>query len=242
MSSPNILAFSSSRVGNSAYLETAAPIIKNFLGDTPLTIAFIPFAGVTISHKEYLSNVQNALAASSYNIEIVLPDNTAPKAIKKADVIMVGGGNTFKLLNQIYNAQILDVIRDKVSNGTPYIGWSAGSNITGPTICTTNDMPIVEPKSFNALGLFPFQINPHYYNVKPEGFNGETRDDRLTEFLMENAGIPIMCLPEGTALHYQNSVLKLIGICPAILLTKDETATQIVRKEIAVDEDITWLM
>jgi dipeptidase E len=242
MSLPNILAFSSSRVGNSAYLENAVPVIKEFLGSKSLRIAFLPFAGVTIAHTDYLSNVQNALANLNHTIEMVLPDNSAAKTIKNADVIMVGGGNTFKLLSQIYTTQLLDVIRDKVSKGTPYIGWSAGSNITGPTICTTNDMPIVEPKSFNALGLFPFQINPHYYTIKPAGFNGETRDDRLTEFLFENPGIPIVCLPEGTALHYQNGKLTLIGIAPAIVLTKEETDTGVTKKEIAVDEDISWLM
>jgi dipeptidase E len=240
MSSPKILAFSSSRVGNSEYLENAIPLIRNFLGEGSLKIAFIPFAGVTINHEAYLSNVKNALANLNHSFELVLPDNSAKKIIEKADVIMVGGGNTFKLLSQIYNAQILDVIRDKVNAGAAYIGWSAGSNITGPTISTTNDMPIVEPKSFNALGLFPFQINPHYYNQKPEGFNGETRDQRLTEFLIENPGVPVVCLPEGTALHYEAGVLKMIGICPAVLLQQEYN--KITKKEIVVDENITWLM
>lgn len=242
MSSPNILAFSSSRVGNSSMLENAIPVIQEFLGNKNLRIAFIPFAGVTITHEEYLNKVKNALASLNHTIEMVLPDNSAVKTIKNADVIMVGGGNTFKLLSLIYTTQILDIIRDKVSSSTPYIGWSAGSNITGPTICTTNDMPIVEPKSFNALGLFPFQINPHYYNVKPEGFNGETRDDRLTEFLFENPVIPIVCLPEGTALLYQNAQLKLVGIASAIVLTKEESDEAISKKEIAIHEDISWLM
>lgn len=241
MASPKILAFSSSRVGDSGYLETATPVIQNFLGKENLKIAFIPFAGVTISYEMYVENVQQALAKLHCTIDVVLP-NTAKKQLEHADVIMVGGGNTFKLLSQLYTCQIIDIIRDKVNNGTPYIGWSAGSNITGPTIATTNDMPIVEPKSFNALGMFPFQINPHYYNVKPAGFNGETRDQRLTEFMIENPGIAIVCLPEGTALHFENNQLKLIGSCSAILLHTQNSSTEIIRQTIEVDEDITWLM
>ena len=241
MPSPRILAFSSSRVTTGSYLESAAPIIKNFLGDTSLNIAFIPFAGVTVGYDDYTGKVRQALTALNHNIITVLPENSKA-TIAAADVIMVGGGNTFKLLSEIYKAQLLDVIRDKVNAGTPYIGWSAGSNITGPTIGTTNDMPIVEPKSFNALGLFPFQINPHYFNYKPTGHNGETRDDRLKEFLIENPGISIVCLPEGTALRFENNTLHLIGECPGILLQMEEGTHNLMRKEIAVDDDLTFLL
>jgi len=241
MPSPNILAFSSSRVGNGGYLESAASIIQHFLGEKTLNIAFIPFADVTLQYDDYAAKVKEGLAGLNYTIETVLPQ-TAKKQIEKADAIMVGGGNTFKLLSLIYTAQILDLIRDKINAGTPYIGWSAGSNITGPTICTTNDMPIVEPKSFNALGLFPFQINPHYYNIKPEGFNGETRDQRLTEFIIENPGVPIVCLPEGTALKFEHNKLSFIGKCNGILLQGEEGSTEINRREITIDEDISWLM
>jgi dipeptidase E len=241
MALPKILAFSSSKVGNGGYLQMAVPEIKNLLGSGPVNIAFIPFAGVTLSYDEYAANVKQALAELNYTIDVVLPEN-AKAIIEKADAIMVGGGNTFKLLSQIYNTQVLDTIRDKVNTGTPYIGWSAGSNITGPTIATTNDMPIVEPKSFNALGLFPFQINPHYYNVKPAGFNGETRDQRLAEFLIENPGIAVVCLPEGTALKFENGILTFIGQCPGVLLTMETGSQDIIRTEIKVDDDITWLM
>jgi dipeptidase E len=236
-----ILSFSSSRVATGGYLESAAPIIKNFLGETRLNIAFIPFAGVGITYEAYTQKVQEGLAVLGHNITTVQPEN-AKAIITKADVIMVGGGNTFKLLAEIYMAQLLDVIRDKVTAGTPYIGWSAGSNITGPTIGTTNDMPIVEPKSFNALGLFPFQLNPHYFNYKIPGHNGETRDDRLTEFLIENPGLDIICLPEGTALHFENNQLHLIGECPGMLLQMEEGTNLLIRKEIAPGDDISWLL
>ena len=236
-----ILVFSSSRVATGGYLESAAPIIQNFLGEALLNIAFIPFAGVGISYEAYTQKVRDGLTALGHNIVTVLPEN-AKATIANADVIMVGGGNTFKLLAEIYKAQVLDIIRDKVTAGTPYIGWSAGSNITGPTIGTTNDMPIVEPKSFNALGLFPFQLNPHYFNYKIPGHNGETRDDRLTEFLIENPGLNIVCLPEGTALHFENNQLHLIGECPAMLLEMEPDTGVLIRKEIAVGDDISWLL
>lgn len=240
MSTSRILAFSSSRVGQSGYLENAIPIIKNFLGNNPLTIAFIPFASVD-SYDDYLANVSKALSSLPYSIQLVTPEN-AIATIKQADVIMVGGGNTFKLLTDIYNLKLLDVIRDKVNFGTPYIGWSAGSNITGPTIGTTNDMPIIEPKSFNALGLFPFQINPHYFNQAIVGHNGETRDQRLIEFLKLNPGLSIVCLPEGTALHLEKNKLALLGDRPAVLLEQKKDSKEIFKKEILVSEDISFLL
>lgn len=239
MSSSRILAFSSSRVGQGGYLENAAPYIKNFLGEAPLNIAFIPFASVG-SHEEYLDNVGKALTSLPYSLQLVTPEN-AIATIKACDAIMVGGGNTFKLLADIYTTKLLDVIRDKVNAGTPYIGWSAGSNIIGPTIGTTNDMPIIEPKSFNALGLFPFQINPHYFNQAIVGHNGETRDQRLTEFLIANPGVPIVCLPEGTVLHLEAGKLTLFGDRPAILLQKEE-ANPVFKKEVLPDEDLSFLL
>ena len=239
MSYNRILAFSSSRVGNVGYLETAVPFIKDLLGDALLQIAFIPFASVDNNFEDYTLNVKKGLETLPYTITIVTPDN-AIETITKAAAIMVGGGNTFKLLHDIYYLKLLDIIRDKVNKGAPYIGWSAGSNILGPTIGTTNDMPVIEPKSFNALGLLPFQINPHYSNVKPAGHNGETRDQRLEEFIKLNPGLPIVGLQEGTGLRLLNGRLQMIGALPAVLFTGDEN--EIVKKEISVNEDLTFLL
>src|SRR5690606_31256755 len=136
-------------------------------------------------YEAYARKVREGLKNPLLNIIPVLPGN-AKKLIQDADGIMVGGGNTFKLLHDIYQLDLLSLIQEKVNTGTPYIGWSAGSNITGLSIATTNDMPIIEPPSFKALGFFPFQINPHYLNLTTEGFHGETRDQRLEEFLKLN--------------------------------------------------------
>ena len=241
MSLNRILAFSSSRVGNSGYLETAAPVIKDFLGDKVLNIAFIPFALVGNDYDEYALMVKKGLEGLPFSIDTVKSVN-AKEVIEKADVIMAGGGNTFKLLHDIYELKLLDIIRDKVNKGAPYIGWSAGSNITGPTIGTTNDMPVIEPKSFNALGLFPFQINPHYTNAKPEGHNGETRDQRLEEFIKLNPGLPIVCLPEGTALKLENVALQFIGQLPGILFYAEVNQDETIRKEISANDDLSFLL
>lgn len=241
MSLNRILAFSSSRVGNGGFLEIATPVIKTFLGDRFLHIAFIPFASVGNNYDEYTVMVKKGLEALPYLIDTVMPAN-AKEVIEKADVILTGGGNTFKLIHDIYEFKLLDIIRDKVNNGAPYIGWSAGSNITGPTIGTTNDMPVIEPKSFNALGLFPFQINPHYTNEKPEGHNGETRDQRLEEFIRLNPGLPVVGLPEGTALMLENGALHFIGQLPGTLFYADADHGETVRKEINEKDDLNFLL
>jgi dipeptidase E len=185
--------------------------------------------------------VKTAMQDLPYTIETVTPANTK-QVIGKAAVIMVGGGNTFKLLHDIYELKLLDLIRDQVNKGTAYIGWSAGSNITGPTIGTTNDMPIIEPKSLNALGILPFQINPHYTNAKPEGHHGETRDQRLEEFSKLNYGVPIVALPEGTALKLEQNVLQYIGEKPGVLFTSGEEERQVLKKEMMDKDDLSFLM
>jgi dipeptidase E len=215
----------------------AAPVIKNFLGDKPLHIALIPFASVDGNYEDYVSMVRNGLSPLIHTIHLVRPGE-AGSVIEKCDVIMVGGGNTFKLLHDLYSNRLLDLIREKVTTGSPYIGWSAGANITGATIKTTNDMPVIEPESFNALGFFPFQINPHYFNVKIAGHNGETRDQRLTEFMMMNPRSSVIGLPEGTALKLEQNKLELTGGMAGILF---EMKNGIVVKK-AIKDDVSFLI
>lgn len=238
---PRVLALSSSRVKNAAYLEMAAPVIQNFLGNGVLNIAFIPFADADNNYDEYLDKVKAGLSELPYTIDVVKPES-AKSVIERADVIMVGGGNTFKLLHHLYEYELFDFIRQQVLAGKPYIGWSAGSNIAGQTIGTTNDMPIIEPKTFKALHFFPFQINPHYLNVKPEGHNGETRDERLMEFLKLNPKASIIGLPEGTSLQLEGPSLKLLGEVPAVLFQVNNNNSTTIRTTINVGADLSWLL
>jgi dipeptidase E len=132
-------------------------------------------------------------------------------AVRNAEAIVVGGGNTFHLLQHLYENDLLDVIRERVNAGVPYIGWSAGSVIACPTIRTTNDMPIVEPPSLTALGVVPFQINVHFTDQHPAGFQGETRAERISEFLVANPAMRVVGLPEGTMLQVERNRIALHG-------------------------------
>src|SRR4051812_8305794 len=145
-----ILVFSSSRTAGGNYLETAVSPIHSILGNNRLQIAFIPFASVEKDYEQYLQAVKEGLTGLPYQINLVT-EESAVSTIVDCDAIMVGGGNTFKLLHDIYTLDLLSLLRDKVASGTPYIGWSAGSNIACPSIATTNDMPVIEPESFAAL-------------------------------------------------------------------------------------------
>lgn len=234
-----VLAFSSSKEGNKGYLETAVPIIKNFLGEKQLSIAFIPFASVDPDYEAYTNKVRNALQELPYTIHTVNPEN-AKTIIEDAQVIIIGGGNTFKLLHDLYQLQVMELIKEKIKSGTPYIGWSAGANLAGATICTSNDMPIINPGSFAALGFLPFQINPHYYNQPITGFNGETRDQRLTEFLQLNPTKQVVALPEGTALLLEEGKLKLLGNNIAYLFEWENTA--VTKKELTKEIDLFYLL
>ena len=235
-----VLTISSSRVGNSGFLENAIPLIHDFIGKDAINIAFVPFASVQRDYEEYGNMVKVALASLPYSVNTVTPVN-AHSVIEKADVIMIGGGNTFKLLHDIYHYQLFQLIQNKVKNGTPYIGWSAGANIAGKSICTTNDMPIIQPQSFTSFGFLPFQINPHYINQTTENFNGETRDQRLEEFVTLNPNVPVIGLPEGTALRLEGNTLQFIGDKDGVLFQSDAN-TRPQKMKIAKGEDLSVLL
>lgn len=205
-----LLLLSSSRANNSAYLAPYLTWISDHLAAVD-ELLFIPYAGVSIKYDDYLQLVQQALAPQGIIVSSIHQYADARQAILSAKAIAVGGGNTFHLLYQLYQQDIVKLITERVTAGVPYIGWSAGSNIAGATIRTTNDMPVIEPPSFTALNLLPLQLNPHYTDYKPEGFHGETRDMRLAEFMALNPATPIIALPEGSAVKRSGKKLTLLG-------------------------------
>lgn len=208
----NILLLSSSRVGETPYLEHAIALIKQKLNGVT-ELLFIPYAGVTLNYDKYTTKVQDAFAGTDITVKGLHQFDNASDAINNAQAIVVGGGNTFHLLHQLYQQQLIKPIQNSVSKGVPYIGWSAGSNIAGRSIRTTNDMPIIEPKSFDALQLVDFQLNPHYTDYTPPGHNGETRAQRLAEFMVLNPATPIVAIVEGTALDIkQNTMVLTTGV------------------------------
>ena len=187
-------------------------------------ILFIPFAGVNVggkvypeSYDAYEKRVQTVFKTWGYaGVNSIHRFENKAEAVEKADCILVGGGNTFHLYAEMHKFDLIEKVREKVVKGTPYIGWSAGSNLACPTLCTTNDMPIVEPKSFKGLNLVPFQINPHYLDPTPEidkmiKHGGETRQDRLSEYLAVNQKMTVVGLREASALWVDGDKMTLRG-------------------------------
>ncbi|MFL6256874.1 MAG: dipeptidase PepE [Pyrinomonadaceae bacterium] len=211
--------------------------LKEFLGTSVRRVLFVPFAAVIRTEDEYLAKVRERFGPHGYEVESLHKATEARAAVEGADAIAVGGGNTFKLLRAVYESGVLELVRERVEAGMPYVGWSAGSNLACPTIRTTNDMPIVEPPSFNAFNLVPFQINPHYTDFHPPGHMGETRDDRLGEFVHANPGVRVIGLREGTMLRVEGDRIKLLGGKPARYFIKGEEP-----RDIAPEESFSFLL
>jgi len=221
----NLLLLSSSRVGDSGYLEQALPDIKEFLSgklNNEQKLLFIPFAGISVGFDQYEKLVQEAFAKIQLKIQSIHHFEDKLQAVNSCCAIITGGGNTFSLLNDLYLNNLIEPIQDVINRGVPYIGWSAGSNIAAPTIRTTNDMPIVEPTSFEALNLLPWQINPHYIEGNPAGHNGETRQQRLEEFLIANPKKQVIALPEGSGLKLSNGKLNYFGKTSGWIFNRQE--------------------
>ncbi|MCL1075116.1 dipeptidase PepE [Shewanella dokdonensis] len=214
----NALLLSSSRAGNTSYLAHALPLIEP-LTATARKWIFIPYAGVSMTYDSYLAAVVDGLAPLKLDISSIHQHGDPKQAIRDADGILVGGGNTFHLLHELYRYDLLHLIREQTAAGKPYIGWSAGSNIAGQSIRTTNDMPIIEPPSFTALGLLPFQINPHYSKLTLPGHNGESRAQRILEFTCVDPLTPVLGIQEGTALRLEANTLTLLGDKEAYLFS-----------------------
>ncbi len=206
----NALLISASSYQDTGYLRHCKNWVKDFLGESGKEeILFIPYAGVRRTNDEYEQKVIDRL--KNKNIKSIHHYEDKISAIKNASSIAVGGGNTFMLLYTLYKLNLIDPIKEAVTNGAKYFGWSAGANIAGKTMMTTNDMPIIMPKSFDSLNIFPYQINPHFISGKLAGHNGESREERLEEFLIANPKETIYALPEGTALLVEGNEAEVIG-------------------------------
>jgi len=210
----NLLLISTSTMAGEPYLEYPKQDIANFLGTKSIKALFIPYAGVTLSWDNYETKVKERFNQVGHDIISIHHFENPIKAIEEAEAIVVGGGNTWQLLQKVRENGLINPIKKKVAAGTKYIGWSAGSNLACPTIKTTNDMPIVDPKGFDAINLIPFQINPHYLDANPAGHGGETREDRILEFLAVNQKVTVAGLREGCMFIVHNSTITYKGKLP----------------------------
>ncbi|HYG04322.1 MAG TPA: dipeptidase PepE [Chryseosolibacter sp.] len=231
------LLMSNSTMPGTSFFTWPRPFVKSFLGDKVKELVFIPFAAVTLSWDEYESKVKEVFGEMGCKIKSIHHAKDKSKAIEKAGGVVVGGGNTFALLTEMHKDNLIVYVRDKVLHGSPYIGWSAGANLACPTIMTTNDMPVIYPPSFEALDLVPFQINPHYHELKFEGQGGETRRERLEEFIKVNPERRVVGLPEGMLLHRENDKIMLKGEGVARLYERSQPV-----KDLMPDQDVSFLL
>ena len=206
-----MIVASTSTLYGGGYLEYLMPVLSKFLENVS-SLLFVPYARPGgMSHDDYTDRVRYAFQPLSIGVRGIHEFDNAREAVAEAEALFVGGGNTFVLLNRLYEEGLLPVLRDVVRQGTPYLGTSAGSNITGPNVMTTNDMPIVHPPSLQALGLLPFNLNPHYLDPDPNSkHQGETRETRIAEFHTYNDQI-VIGLREGSWIEVSNDQMLLKG-------------------------------
>ena len=223
----NILIASTSTLHNGSYLEYLLPELRTFFGNCT-EIIFIPYARPSgISHYDYTQKVREAFSKINIQVKGIHEFEDPIKAIENAKGIFTGGGNTFLLVSQLYKTKVIDMLETVVKNGTPYLGTSAGSNICGLTMNTTNDMPIVYPPSFRTLGFVSFNINPHYLDpIADSTHMGETRETRIHEFHQFNPQ-PVVGLREGSWLALKGNSIKLKGNLTARIFKRNETPFEV---------------
>lgn len=231
-----LLLISNSTNAGEAYLKYPIAQIGAHLQGVS-EVVFIPYAAVTFSYDEYESKVQERFNEIGVKVRSIHHEKNPRKAIFEAQAICVGGGNTFALTKKMQEQGLMTAILKRVKEDVPYVGWSAGSNVCCPTICTTNDMPIVEPKSFKAVGAVKFQINPHYLDANPEGHAGETREQRIEEYIEANPRRYVVGLREGCMLRYVDGKLELIGSRPMRIFKKGVAAY-----EVNAGDDLSFLL
>lgn len=232
----NLIIASTSTLHGGEYLDYLLPILEqHYINCT--TIVFIPYARPGgISHDEYTLRVQVAFSKINKKVVGLHTYDNPVAAIEKAEGIFTGGGNTFLLVTQLYQNNIMEVLAKTIENGTPYLGSSAGSNITGISMQTTNDMPIIYPPSFKTLGVIPFNLNPHYLDADAQSKHmGETRETRITEFHAFNT-TPVLGLREGSWLDVKGEKIILKGNLTARLFRQNQTP-----EELNPETDLSFL-
>ncbi|MDO9511061.1 MAG: dipeptidase PepE [Bacteroidales bacterium] len=240
-----LLLISNSTNPGEDYLGWPRPYISSFLNELEIKeVLFIPYAGVSLSKESleksydvYEARVAGVFESMGFRLRSVHRESDPLKAIMNAPSIAVGGGNTWHLVKVMQEMGLIQAIRERVLAGVPYLGWSAGSNVACPTLKTTNDMPIIEPISFNVMNLIPFQINPHYLDKNPEGHGGETREDRINEFLVINPEIIVAGLREATLFRVSGQDIQLLGKRPLRVFRAGQEP-----QEYQAGDDISFLM
>lgn len=231
-----LLLISNSTNAGEEYLKYPIGDIADFLSCANEAI-FIPYAAVTFSYDEYAEKVQKRFNEIDIKIRPLHREADPIQAIRDAEAVIVGGGNTFALIKRMQEEGLIGPLYERIMDGLPYVGWSAGSNVACPTIRTTNDMPIVEPVSFSAIGAVQFQINPHYLDANPEGHAGETREQRIEEFLVANPDMYVVGLREGCMLRVEGEHLTLKGPKPLRVFKCGESP-----REYHPGENLSFLM
>jgi len=212
-----VLLISNSTLYGSGYLDHAAAEIRDFLGSVK-SVLFVPYA--LYDRDAYAATAQKRFEKMGFELTSIHKASDPTQAIISTESMFIGGGNTFRLLKALYDFDLIKRIRQRVADGMPYVGSSAGSNVAGPTIKTTKDMPIVQPPSFDALGLVPFQISPHYLDPDPNSTHmGETQEERILQFLEEN-DTTVAGLREGAMVRVENGATILKGTSGARIFRK----------------------
>lgn len=205
-----LLLLSNSTLPGEPFFQWPRPHVAPFL-EGRRRIAFVPFAATEDQHDLYVDRVAAILGGMGCSIVGLHKEKDPCQVLASCDAVAIGGGNSFLLLRSLYRTGLLKAITGMVEDGMPYLGWSAGSNVACPTIMTTNDMPIVEPPSLKAMHMVPFQINPHYTEATIPGHGGESRDQRIAEYLRMNPHMRVLGLREGSLLHVQGASITLRG-------------------------------
>jgi dipeptidase E len=231
-----LLLLSNSRNPGQGYLEHARVEIGELFG--PIReLVFVPYAMVEVSLEDYTARVGEVLGPMGIAVRSLAGSSDPARLVGEAQAVAVGGGNSFQLLKRCYETGVLEALKHRALAGVPYLGWSAGANLACPTIRTTNDMPVAQPPSFEALGLVPFQINPHYTQAVLPNHGGETRDERIAEFLTLNPEVRVVGLREGSWLRVEGAALTLGGPHPLRLFHHGDEA-----RECGPGEDLSGLL